>query len=374
MTLALSGFTVGVTADRRWQEQAEMLRRRGAEVIHGPAIRTVPLAADDGVRAATEYLVARPPDLVIAHTGLGMRSWLALADCHGLGDCLIEALAGAEVLARGPKAAGAALAAGLEVVWRAQTETLAEVIAHVLERPSLGGLRIALQCDGGDVDDGVEALRAAGAEVVEVPVYRWYAPDDARPVERLIEATVAGRIDALTFTSRPALRNFLAAAEAAGHDDELRSALAGGVATVCIGPVCAASARAEGIAAPVVPARARLGSLVACLTEHLAGRARTVDVGGVRVELRGTGVVVGGERVELSEREGLVLQALADRPGVVVSKAELLSRCWDDSSADPHLVEVTVARLRRRIADHRLSVSTVHRRGYRLVAADQTVA
>jgi uroporphyrinogen-III synthase len=367
MTLALSGFTVGVTADRRWQEQAEMLRRRGAEVIHGPSIRTVPLAADEGVRTATEQLVARPPDLVIAHTGIGMRSWLALADCHGLGDSLIEALAGAEVLARGPKAAGAALSAGLEVVWRAPTETMAEVIEHVLARPSLDGLRIALQCDGGKLDDGIAAVRARGADVVEVPVYRWHAPDDLRPVERLIEQTVGGRVHALTFTSSPALRNFLAAAQAAGHDDRVRAALHGDVAAVCIGPVCAASARAAGIAAPVVPARARMGSMVACLTEHLADRARTVDVDGVTVELRGVGVVVAGERVELSEREALVLRALAEQPGVVLSKPQLLSRCWGDPSADPHLVEVTVARVRRRIAEHDLTVSTVHRRGYRLI-------
>ena len=54
----------------------------------------------------------------------------------------------------------------------------------------------------------------------------------------------------------------------------------------------------------------------------------------------------------------------------MVSKPELLARCWDPPSTDPHLVEVTVARLRRRIAAHGLEVSTIHRRGYRLVAAD----
>jgi uroporphyrinogen-III synthase len=330
----------------------------------------VPLAADEGVRAATERLVACPPDVVIAHTGLGMRSWLALADSHGLGDDLLAALAPAEVLARGPKAAGASLAAGLDVVWRAPSETLAEVISHLLSRPSLAGVRIALQCDGGDADATIDALRARGAEVVEVPVYRWYAPDDARPVERLIDATVNGRVHALTFTSRPAVRNFLGAAAAAGYDGPVRDALARRVATVCIGPVCAAGARASGITDPLIPARARLGSMVACLTEHLAARTREVEVDGVSVELRGARVAVAGRPVDLTQRETLVLQALAGRPGVVVSKPELLARCWDPSSTDPHLVEVTVARLRRRIAAHGLEVSTVHRRGYRLIAAD----
>jgi len=46
-TLPLDGFVVGVTADRRWSEQAELLRRRGAEVVHGPSIATAYLASDD---------------------------------------------------------------------------------------------------------------------------------------------------------------------------------------------------------------------------------------------------------------------------------------------------------------------------------------
>jgi hypothetical protein len=36
----LRGFTVGITGDRRWQEQAEMLSRRGARVVHGPTMST----------------------------------------------------------------------------------------------------------------------------------------------------------------------------------------------------------------------------------------------------------------------------------------------------------------------------------------------
>ena len=40
----MSGFLVGVTADRRAAEQIAMLERRGATVLHGPAIRTHPVA------------------------------------------------------------------------------------------------------------------------------------------------------------------------------------------------------------------------------------------------------------------------------------------------------------------------------------------
>ena len=45
----LTGFTIGITAARRADEFAALLTRRGAEVIHAPAIRIIPLIDDDAV-------------------------------------------------------------------------------------------------------------------------------------------------------------------------------------------------------------------------------------------------------------------------------------------------------------------------------------
>ena len=50
----LAGFTVAVTAERRREELAALLRRRGARVVTASAITIVPLAHDDALRAATE--------------------------------------------------------------------------------------------------------------------------------------------------------------------------------------------------------------------------------------------------------------------------------------------------------------------------------
>src|SRR5207247_3950301 len=73
--LPLKGCTIGVTADRRWQEQAELLARRGATVVHGPTIATVYLNNDERLRRVTEGLIASPPDFLVANTGIGMRAW-----------------------------------------------------------------------------------------------------------------------------------------------------------------------------------------------------------------------------------------------------------------------------------------------------------
>jgi uroporphyrinogen-III synthase len=50
----LAGFTVGVTAERRRDEMAALLRRRGARVVVAPTISIVPLADDQALHAATE--------------------------------------------------------------------------------------------------------------------------------------------------------------------------------------------------------------------------------------------------------------------------------------------------------------------------------
>jgi len=110
----------------------------------------------------------------------------------------------------------------------------------------------------------------------------------------------------------------------------------------------------------------RLGAMVRTFAADFAGRQRALTLGGCQVTLQGRMARVDeGEPVWLSDREREVLAVLADRPGVVVSKAELLRRVWADET-DEHVVEVTVGRLRQRLAGAGAGIETVVRRGYRL--------
>jgi uroporphyrinogen-III synthase len=202
-----------------------------------------------------------------------------------------------------------------------------------------------------------------------VPVYEWRIPDDRRPAVRLAEAVIAGRIHAVTFTAGPQVRNWLAIADEADLGDELLAALAGGPTVLgCVGTVCADAAVTSGIPAErlVVPRAARLGPLVRAVAEKLESMTTRVRVAGGDLVLTGTVARVGGQRVELTDTEARVLAALAARPGVVVGKRELLRDVWGDPDGDPHVVEVTVGRLRRRLGTSGSTVASVPRRGYRL--------
>jgi uroporphyrinogen-III synthase len=358
---ALAGFTVGVTAARRAEELGNLLERRGATVMYAPTLRIVPLPDDAELAAGTEALIAAPPDVVVATTGVGFRGWLEAAEGWGLGEKLLVALGAATVLCRGPKARGAVRAAGLVDAWSPASESSAEVLEHLLAAGPRGK-RIAVQLHGEPLAGFVAALRSAGAEVIEVPVYRWEAPVDLGPVDRLIDATLAGTVDVVTFTSAPAAAGLLARAGERGAAEALASARRGPVLALCVGPVTAAPLRARDIPT-VQPERSRLGAMVRALEAAVPGLSRRLVVNGHRLELRGQAVLVDGAPRPVSPTGMALLRALAREPGRVVSRAELLRAL--PGGGDEHAVETAIARLRSALGESGV-VQTVVKRGYRL--------
>ncbi|WP_406738402.1 uroporphyrinogen-III synthase [Streptomyces sp. NBC_00853] len=358
----LAGFTVGVTAARRADELIALLRRRGAAVLHAPALRIVPLADDSELLAATKELIGCAPDVVVATTAIGFRGWIEAADGWGVGEGLLERLRAAELLARGPKVKGAIRAAGLVETWSPDSESLAEVLERLLA-DGVDGRRIALQLHGEPLPGFVEALRAGGAEVVVVPVYRWMAPEDLAPLDRLLDAMISGAVDAVSFTSAPAAASLLSRAEERGLREAVLDALRGRLLSACVGPVTALPLQAHGVDT-VQPERFRLGPLVQLLCQELPGRARVLPVAGHRVEIRGHAALVDAQLRPVPPAGMALLRALARRPGWVVSRAELL-RALPGAGRDEHAVETAMARLRVALGAPNL-IQTVVKRGYRL--------
>jgi uroporphyrinogen-III synthase len=377
--LPLAGFTVATTAERRRDELINLLQRRGARVVSAPALRLIPLADDENLFAATRSCLDVPPDLVLITTGIGLRSWLEAADGWGLGDRLRAGLGRCEVLARGPKARGAIRAAGLLESWSPTSESVAEMLAHVLSR-DIAGLRVAVQLHGEPLPDVVEALQDAGAVVVEVPIYQWLPPLDLTPIRRLVEQVTTATVDGVVFTSGPAVTTVVETARDMGRLDALLAALRTDVVAFCVGPVT--GARLDAVDVPSVqPERFRLGALVReVVTELPARKARSLPIAGARLELRGHAVVVEREGHEtflpLAPAPLAVLRALANRPGRVLSRAELLRVLPTSESGrrpDEHAVEVAVARLRAGLKPLD-AVHTVVKRGYRLVYEPDSTA
>lgn len=358
----LRGYTVAVTAQHRRAELAALLERRGANVLCAQAVQLVAVA-DGEMLAATRSCVETDVDLLVVTTAIGVRSWFDAAAGWGLADELRSRLRKADVLTRGSKARGAVRALGLRDGWSSPSQTFDGVMNHLLAQ-DLHGARIVVQLHGEPLTREIDALRSAGADVVAVPVYRWEAPPDAAAVQQLVELSIGHHIDAIAFTSAPAVDGVLRVARAGGREQALLDAFRIGVVPVCIGPVCAAPLERKGIS-PVLPARSRLGELVRSVVEEVPARcSMRFSVAGHELEIRGSVVVVDSRRMELPPAPMAVLRALARQPGRVLARDELAGRLPGRASSG-HAVEMAVTRLRALLGDPRL-VQTVVKRGYRL--------
>src|SRR5262249_49667633 len=146
-----------------------------------------------------------PPDVVVATTGIGFRGWIDVAHGWNLADQLVAALEPARIVARGPKARGAVRQAGLLDHWSPQSEGSPELLDRLLtDGPA--GLRIPANRPGPATEweptlEICEALPFAGANVIQVPVYRWQRPADTERLDDLITTITQSAIDAVSFTS-----------------------------------------------------------------------------------------------------------------------------------------------------------------------------
>ena len=360
----MAGCVVLVTADRRSGELASALSRHGAMVRHAPALSIVPHEHDEDLLLGTKQLLGSPADIVVITTGIGFRGWVEAADAAGVADELLEALSGARLIARGPKAHGAIQAAGLQPDWVAESETSAEILDLLLAE-GVGGLRVAVQHHGAGADGLDTELAAAGADVLSLVVYRWGPPPDPAALQLSVVAAAAGEIDAAVFTSAPGAAAWLGAVESHGLGDEIVARLrSGSMIAAAVGPITAKPLQDKGIE-PIIPDRGRLGALVRALVGHYE-QAQTTAVTTVegRLQVRRTVAVLEGHVVPLSPSALEVLRLLANRRGEVVTREQVLAVLPGDSQ-DPHTAEVAIARLRD-VCGGRALIQTVVKRGYRL--------
>lgn len=367
-SVPLTGYRIAVTSARRAEELCALLRRHGAEVFNAPAINMIALPDDDELHSNTQSLIADPPDILIAHTGIGFRGWVAAAEGWGLAAELMDSLSRGRVISRGPKATGALRAAGLREEWSPESESSQEVLDYLLDT-GVTGKRIAIQlhgaADGWDpFPEFLAGLQAAGAEVVPIRVYRWKPTPLGGDLDQLVTGIARRQFDAVSFTSAPAAVAVLERSRELDIEEQVLDALRTGVHAMCVGPVTSRPLIRRGVPTSS-PARMRLGALARHIAEELPTLGScSVKAAGHLVDIRGTCVLVDGSVKTVSGSGMAILRALAHRPGDVVARTALL-RVLPGNGDDTHAVDTAVLRLRTALGDKNI-VATVVKRGYRL--------
>lgn len=371
----LTGYRVAVTAARRADELCTLLRRYGAAVEAASAIELVDMADDSELHRQTEALIAHPPDILIATTATGFDGWLAAADGWGLRSALVSALAEAHIASRGPKVTGALRAAGLFEEWSSEAGSSQELL-HDLVEAGVSGRRVAVQLHGTtDNWDPVPALLgelgAAGADVVPIRSYRWRTAAPGGAFDHLVARIAQKQFDAVAFTSAPAVVATLLRAINLGITDQLLAAFRSDVRAMCVGPVTGGPLTRLGV--PVSsPQRTRLAAFARHIAHQLPLLGGTaVHAGGHRLEIRSDCVLVDGVIRPLSPAAMATLRRLAQHPGTVVARDDLL-RALPGTSGSLHAVETAVLRLRAALGDKDI-IATVVKRGYRLAVDEEPV-
>jgi uroporphyrinogen-III synthase len=383
----LAGLRVGVTAGRRGDELVAALTRLGARVLWAPTVAVVP-ATPSALEHQTAAVLAARPDWVIVTTAEGLDRWVAGAG--PLRAAVLAALAGAEVAARGMKAAGACRRHGVRSVLTSPAERGVELARLVVAR-ARPGARVALLADG----NGSPAVRAelagAGLTVDVVTPYRWAVPAPAGPggdggaaAGDLLRAVCAGEIDALAFTSPPAVDGLFAVAGALGLEAAVQDALAGTVGgrrivVAAIGPATAEALEERGAGVAICPLQPRMAALAGALAAAPLGLPPSTRFGPLLLDGRTRSVTGPAGSVELSELQFALTASLARRPGTTCPTGVLLREVWGagappGGTAARRRLEVLASRLRGRLAEIGVDVVAAPKRGYRLEAGGRPAA
>jgi uroporphyrinogen-III synthase len=260
---------VAILESRLGKQLVELVAQRGGIPFHAPALAELPDLEPTKIAELVHSLGVNRAKLAVFQTGVGTRALFAATDSLGLTDTLVSVLGGMVVAARGPKPAGALRARGVRIDRSAREPfTTHEVLESIQDVP-LQGERVIVQRHGSMNAELDHALGARGAEVTEIPIYRWALPQDTAPLAALIDALERDEMHAVVLTNAEQVRNLFAVAEQLGRAAPLRAAL-NRTLVASIGPVASAALRDAGVTVGLESSPPKLGALLSSLDEALS--------------------------------------------------------------------------------------------------------
>ena len=265
----MKGKRIAILEARLGEQLAGLIAQRGALPFHAPALAELPDLDPHAIAELVGSLEGKPARVAIFQTGVGTRALFSATDALGITPRLLAVLDKAVVVARGPKPTGALRARGVRIDRAAADPyTTREVLAAIVDL-ALASARVVVQRYGVANAELDAALGARGAEVLEIPTYRWSLPQDTKPLADLIGALERGELAAAVFTNAEQLRNLLAVAHGLGKTEVLRSAL-NATLVASIGPIASSALREARIHVGVEAKPPKLGALLAALEAALA--------------------------------------------------------------------------------------------------------
>jgi uroporphyrinogen-III synthase len=262
---------------------ATLVSNYGGRPLSAPALREVPVESNTEALAFIDALLRDAFDVVVLLTGVGTRALLGVVDRLRDRPAFIAALSRTRLAVRGPKPLAVLRELGI-APWVAAPEpnTWRELLAAIdskAEEHRLSGSRVAVQEYGAANPQLLDGLRARGAQVTSVPVYRWALPEDVEPLRAAARAIADGSLDVAIFTTATQVVHLLQVADSIGIRGEVRDGLSS-MAVASIGPTTSEELREQGITIDIEASHPKMGFLVREAAERAADVLRTKRPGG----------------------------------------------------------------------------------------------
>jgi|SRR5262245_3383153 len=260
---------VAILESRLGQQMVDLVVKRGGVPFHAPALAEVADVDHSYIARLVHDLHARPARMAIFQTGVGTHALFKATDALGITEQLLGVLARTTVAVRGPKPTAALRSRGVRIDFSANEPYTTTEVLSMLQPVPLSGERVIVQRYGVTNVELEEALRARGAEVIEIPTYRWSLPEDTKPLVELMDALERDDIDAVTFTNAAQVHNLFDVANELGRSDALRASL-NRTLIASVGPVSSNALKQFGVSVGVEASPPKLGPLVAALDQALS--------------------------------------------------------------------------------------------------------
>ena len=92
-----------------------------------------------------------------------------------------------------------------------------------------------------------------------------------------------------------------------------------------------------------------------------------LSIGGISIELPSRRVYAGNREVEVTPKEYALLLCLMRNKNVIMSREQLLVKCWGyDYEGESRAVDTHIKRLREKLGDHAGCIKTIIKAGYKL--------
>lgn len=259
----LMGKNIAIAANRRSEEIAEIIRKKGGE----PVVKSIQgqmLLNEKDAEQDVEYLLNHSFDWIVLTTGVGAQALENAAKRLDVLAAFIDKLSTSKLAIRGSKATKWLRTHGLEPTFLAPDATM-HALTKGLQEIDIAGDSVFFQAYNKEEEKSIQQFVGTFSENLYMSRPYHYLEPDKTVLQELVDLITSRSLDAVIFTTKTQVRNLLANQES---KIELVEALQADVLAVSVGKVTTQELLDSGVQHVIEPQNQKMGAMIVKLANY----------------------------------------------------------------------------------------------------------